>query len=114
MVYSNTASEQAQVPGSTNRRECSGICTAPYNANKMNDEKCVIVSNTVTGICPDQQQCRMGVMIVCIPQPHLTISGTVTENWSRTTWQNVVNTAVRMLAAGPFGSHFISASATVN
>ncbi|KAJ1356817.1 hypothetical protein KIN20_014619 [Parelaphostrongylus tenuis] len=45
----------------------------------------------------------------------LTIPGTlsttniVMANWSRMMWQSVVDRAVRMLASGPFGSHFFSA-----
>ncbi|KAJ1370248.1 hypothetical protein KIN20_031938 [Parelaphostrongylus tenuis] len=35
-------------------------------------------------------------------------------NWSRTMWQSVVNRAVRILASGPFGSNFASASAVVS
>ncbi|KAJ1364868.1 hypothetical protein KIN20_025056 [Parelaphostrongylus tenuis] len=32
----------------------------------------------------------------------------------RTMWQSVLNRAIRMLASGPFGSHFLSATATVD
>ncbi|KAJ1357476.1 hypothetical protein KIN20_015636 [Parelaphostrongylus tenuis] len=55
-----------------------------------------------------------------IPPKHLSISGSFTTtniimaNWSRMMWQNIVNRAVRMLASGPFGSHFVSAFATVS
>ncbi|KAJ1368301.1 hypothetical protein KIN20_029406 [Parelaphostrongylus tenuis] len=42
-----------------------------------------------------------------------TTSNVIMANWSRMMWQDVVNRAVRMLALGPLGSHFISASGTV-
>ncbi|KAJ1347744.1 hypothetical protein KIN20_002888 [Parelaphostrongylus tenuis] len=59
------------------------------------------------------------VMLGAVPETHLTISGTLSTsdiimaNWSRTMWQSVVYRAIRMLALGPFGSNFVSASATV-
>ncbi|KAJ1358890.1 hypothetical protein KIN20_017448 [Parelaphostrongylus tenuis] len=88
---------------------------------------CIIVGNTVTALC---QAMRGGRGAMCdlskaddkianIPPKHLSISGTFTTtniimtNWSRVMWQSVVNRAVRMLAAGPFGSNFVSAFATV-
>ncbi|KAJ1353570.1 hypothetical protein KIN20_010223 [Parelaphostrongylus tenuis] len=37
----------------------------------------------------------------------------IMASWSRAMWQSVVNRAIRMLASGPFGSHFFSAVATV-
>ncbi|KAJ1347044.1 hypothetical protein KIN20_001989 [Parelaphostrongylus tenuis] len=90
-------------------------------------EHCIVVSNTVTGICDAMQgavgmMCKAGVAQVTIknvPSTALTISGTLSTtniimaNWSRAMWQNVVNKAVRMLASDPFGSHFFSAFATV-
>ncbi|KAJ1366437.1 hypothetical protein KIN20_027099 [Parelaphostrongylus tenuis] len=90
-------------------------------------EHCIVVSNTVTGICEamqsaDKKMCMAGVREVTIknvPSTALTISGTLSTtniimaNWSRTMWQNVVNRAVRMLALGPFELHFFSAFATV-
>ncbi|KAJ1347747.1 hypothetical protein KIN20_002892 [Parelaphostrongylus tenuis] len=86
-------------------------------------DKCIIVGNTVTGICPQKggagnMMCKL-MMLGAVPETHLTISGTVSTkniimaNWSRTMWQSVVNRAIRMLALGPFGSNFFSASATV-
>ncbi|KAJ1359426.1 hypothetical protein KIN20_018150 [Parelaphostrongylus tenuis] len=91
------------------------------------DDKCIIVNNTVTGICTKLMagarrpgmMCNMPVVIRAIPPPHLTIGGTISTtniimaNWSRTMWQSVVNRAMRMLALGPFGSNFFSASAVV-
>ncbi|KAJ1354489.1 hypothetical protein KIN20_011455 [Parelaphostrongylus tenuis] len=84
---------------------------------------CVIVENTVTGICNVKQDgmdgCSNGNVVEAIPSNHTTISGSLTTtnsimaNWSTTMWQNVVNRAVRMLASGPFGSHFFAATATV-
>ncbi|KAJ1367797.1 hypothetical protein KIN20_028790 [Parelaphostrongylus tenuis] len=37
----------------------------------------------------------------------------IMANWSRRMWQSVVDRAVRMLASGPFKSHFLSARPTV-
>ncbi|KAJ1358006.1 hypothetical protein KIN20_016306 [Parelaphostrongylus tenuis] len=68
-------------------------------------------------------KCRLDMprtMIVTIPPKHSSISGTLTTtnivmaNWSREMWQSVVNKAVRMLASGPFGSHFFSAFANIS
>ncbi|KAJ1368923.1 hypothetical protein KIN20_030283 [Parelaphostrongylus tenuis] len=59
------------------------------------------------------------MMVATIPPQHMSISGTLSTtntimaNWSRTMWQRIVNRAIRMLASGPFASHFFSASATV-
>ncbi|KAJ1365835.1 hypothetical protein KIN20_026277 [Parelaphostrongylus tenuis] len=36
----------------------------------------------------------------------------VMANWSKAMWQSVVDRAVRMLASGPLGLHFLSARAT--
>ncbi|KAJ1372996.1 hypothetical protein KIN20_035314 [Parelaphostrongylus tenuis] len=43
-----------------------------------------------------------------------TTTNIIMANWSNAMWQSVVNRAIRMLAWGPFGSHFFSAFATVN
>ncbi|KAJ1360481.1 hypothetical protein KIN20_019467 [Parelaphostrongylus tenuis] len=54
-----------------------------------------------------------------VPAEHTSISGTLSTtnilmaNWSAEMWRNVVNRAVRMLASGPFRSHFFSATATI-
>ncbi|KAJ1358844.1 hypothetical protein KIN20_017376 [Parelaphostrongylus tenuis] len=94
----------------------------------MINNYCIIVGNTVTGICTVAMQqegmCNMPmnnmVTVTAINDTHLTISGTLSTtniimaNWSRIMWQNVVNRAVRMLASGPFGSPFFSATATVD
>ncbi|KAJ1366303.1 hypothetical protein KIN20_026932 [Parelaphostrongylus tenuis] len=83
-------------------------------------DNCIITSNTLTGICKGKnaEKCEND-KVTGVPGTHLSISGSLSTtniimaNWSRTMWQDVVNRAVRMLAAGPFGSHFFSASATV-
>ncbi|KAJ1350575.1 hypothetical protein KIN20_006396 [Parelaphostrongylus tenuis] len=88
---------------------------------------CIIAGNTVTALCGKKQDnkvdCAMlaaPVMIEAIPANHTSISGTlrttnvIMANWSREMWQSVVSRAVRMLAAGPFVSHFSSVLATVN
>ncbi|KAJ1351407.1 hypothetical protein KIN20_007403 [Parelaphostrongylus tenuis] len=41
------------------------------------------------------------------------ITNVVMANWSTAMLKNILNRALRMLALGPFGSHFFSASATV-
>ncbi|KAJ1368311.1 hypothetical protein KIN20_029418 [Parelaphostrongylus tenuis] len=66
--------------------------------------------------------CKAGMdaNIESIPSKHLSISGTLTTtnvimaNWSKEMWQSVVNRAVRMLASGPFRSHFFTAIAVVS
>ncbi|KAJ1372241.1 hypothetical protein KIN20_034339, partial [Parelaphostrongylus tenuis] len=96
------------------------------------DDQCIIVSNTVTGICTKmmpavgraaagaRMMCNVPIVIRAIPPRHLTIGGTISTtniimaSWSRTMWQSVVNRAVRILASGPLGSNFSSASAVVS
>ncbi|KAJ1354886.1 hypothetical protein KIN20_011972 [Parelaphostrongylus tenuis] len=100
----------------------------PKSANGagMTPLRCIIVGDTVTGICTglrNEGMCKMSEvdksMVTNVPANLMSISGTLTTrniimaNWSRMMWQNVLNRAVRMLAARPFGSHFFSASATV-
>ncbi|KAJ1361504.1 hypothetical protein KIN20_020774 [Parelaphostrongylus tenuis] len=90
-------------------------------------QRCIIAGNTVTGICTyvmggNKQMCsnaQGNVMITRVPANITTISGTlmttniIMANWPRSMWQSVLDRAVRMLASGPFGSNFFSASATV-
>ncbi|KAJ1373652.1 hypothetical protein KIN20_036121 [Parelaphostrongylus tenuis] len=94
----------------------------------MMDKGCIIVDNTVTGICTYMmagrtKECTTGdpmIKITSVSGPPLTILGTlsttniVMANWSRTMWQGVLNRAVRTLASGPYESQFFSASATVD
>ncbi|KAJ1363987.1 hypothetical protein KIN20_023968 [Parelaphostrongylus tenuis] len=88
---------------------------------------CIIISNTVTGICTNTDPARMmtcetGMMVkmTAVSGPPLIISGSLSTtnvimaNWSKTMWQSVVNRAVRMSASGPYGSHFFSAFAAVD
>ncbi|KAJ1358883.1 hypothetical protein KIN20_017439 [Parelaphostrongylus tenuis] len=66
--------------------------------------------------------CKAGMdkNIKSIPSKHLSISGTLTTtnvimaNWTKEMWQSVVNRAVRLLASGPFRSHFFTANAVVS
>ncbi|KAJ1361087.1 hypothetical protein KIN20_020264 [Parelaphostrongylus tenuis] len=94
--------------------------------NMMKDDQfCIIVGNTVTGICTatmaGNNMCPQLNMATVGPVPtnHTSISGTlmttniIMANWSRMMWQNVVNRAIRMLALGPFGLHFLSVTANV-
>ncbi|KAJ1354928.1 hypothetical protein KIN20_012024 [Parelaphostrongylus tenuis] len=68
--------------------------------------------------CTATQQDK--VTVASVPSDHLTILGTfsttniIMANWSKAMWQSVVTRAIRMLAWGPFGSHFFCAFATVN
>ncbi|KAJ1372041.1 hypothetical protein KIN20_034099 [Parelaphostrongylus tenuis] len=90
-----------------------------------NNDRCIIVGNTVKGICKMKavrvgaMMCDKAVVVTAVNGTHLTVSGTLTTtniimaNWSRTMWQSVVNRAVRMVALSPFESHFFSASAIV-
>ncbi|KAJ1356253.1 hypothetical protein KIN20_013928 [Parelaphostrongylus tenuis] len=93
----------------------------------MDKVSCIIVGSTVTGICATSNanaNCLTTVpqmaRVTPVPDTHLQISGNISTtniiiaSCSRAMWQNVVNRAIRMLAWGPFGSHFFSASATVN
>ncbi|KAJ1367636.1 hypothetical protein KIN20_028587 [Parelaphostrongylus tenuis] len=91
------------------------------------DQFCIIVDNTVTGICTGTTRVRMRGMcnnprkatIGPIPTNHTSVSGTlmttniIMANWSRQMWQSVLNRAIRMLASAPFGSHFFSVSGNV-
>ncbi|KAJ1368305.1 hypothetical protein KIN20_029411 [Parelaphostrongylus tenuis] len=91
----------------------------------MEKDYCIIVGNTVTGICnnmkEDNMECKATMMGVVkgIPANHTSISGTLMTsnifmaNWSRMMWQSVLDRAIQMLASGPFGLHFFSARATV-
>ncbi|KAJ1361093.1 hypothetical protein KIN20_020270 [Parelaphostrongylus tenuis] len=92
-----------------------------------NDQFCIIVDNTVTGICTGVMEIRMAGMcteankatIGPVPTSHTSISGTlmptsiIMADWSRQMWQSVLNRAIRMLASGPFGSHFFSVTGDV-
>ncbi|KAJ1355635.1 hypothetical protein KIN20_013126 [Parelaphostrongylus tenuis] len=80
--------------------------------NEDNKKFCIIVGNTVTGICttiaPEGAMCTATdagkVTVTSVPRDHLTISGTLSTtniimaNWSKAMWQSVVNRAIRMLA----------------
>ncbi|KAJ1369517.1 hypothetical protein KIN20_030995 [Parelaphostrongylus tenuis] len=76
---------------------------------------CIIVSNTVTGICTvtvDAKKCMDVEGRICLFRLSHTIN-IIMANWSRMMWQNVMDRAVRMLTSGPFGSHFFTVRATV-
>ncbi|KAJ1362056.1 hypothetical protein KIN20_021468 [Parelaphostrongylus tenuis] len=93
------------------------------------DQFCIIVSNTVTGICTgtmpegrkENAMCTQAdrATIRPVPTNHTSVSGTlmttniIMANWSRQMWQSVLNRAIRMLASGPFGSHFFSVLGSV-
>ncbi|KAJ1354009.1 hypothetical protein KIN20_010808 [Parelaphostrongylus tenuis] len=92
----------------------------------MNERACIINDNTVTAICfvTDAASCmplpgRANPKITPVSGPPVTISGSLSTtniimaSWSRAMWQSVANRAIRMLASGPFRSHFFSAVATV-
>ncbi|KAJ1365423.1 hypothetical protein KIN20_025715, partial [Parelaphostrongylus tenuis] len=108
-----------------NPLQCQKFFSGPMaaDATKMK-ENCIIVDNTVTGICTvptpapaplRDMMCNTNVAV--IPPQHLTIGGLISTtniilaNWSRTMWQSVLNRAVRTLASGPFRLNFASASA---
>ncbi|KAJ1368957.1 hypothetical protein KIN20_030324 [Parelaphostrongylus tenuis] len=108
---------------------CQLIITPEGMLMKQNKAYCIIVDNTVTGICTGVKRAAIGKMcmktdmdvkITAVPGEHLTISGTLSttniimSNWSKAIWENIVNRAIRMLASGPFGSHFFSATGTVS
>ncbi|KAJ1361521.1 hypothetical protein KIN20_020794 [Parelaphostrongylus tenuis] len=101
--------------------------TVGFNLMEMvmqNERKCIIASNTVTGNCilkqgQAQMRCSTAMAEILPVANYTTISGTlmttniIMANWSRTMWQSVVDRAVRMLALGPFRSHFFAATGTV-
>ncbi|KAJ1350551.1 hypothetical protein KIN20_006360 [Parelaphostrongylus tenuis] len=127
-----TILSQLSVKTSYKPLKCQMVTSPEEMRNEDNKEFCIIVGNTVTGICattvPNQAKCIATdpgrVTVTSVPSDHLSISGTLSvriapqtsswQNWSKAMWQNVVNRAIRMLAWGPFGSHFISAFANVN
>ncbi|KAJ1363995.1 hypothetical protein KIN20_023976 [Parelaphostrongylus tenuis] len=106
------------------RQEYNGFQEAVAEMEK--ESGCIIVSNTVTGICTNTggapMTCETGntVKMAAVSGPPLIISGSLSTtniimaNWSRAMWQSVVNRAVRMLASGPYRSHFFSAIAAVD
>ncbi|KAJ1358730.1 hypothetical protein KIN20_017230 [Parelaphostrongylus tenuis] len=83
---------------------------------------CIIVASTVTALCDKKAKCEpsAGTGIQSIADNVTTLSGILTTtniivaNWSRSMWQSIVNRAIRMLASGPFGSHFFTATAIVS
>ncbi|KAJ1357127.1 hypothetical protein KIN20_015182 [Parelaphostrongylus tenuis] len=94
------------------------IAVKPEDMLMMMQSACIIVDNTVTGICTNMdagqaKKCPVDANVQTRPVngTFLTIPGTlsttniVMANWSRMMWQSVVDRAVRMLASGPFGSH---------
>ncbi|KAJ1368205.1 hypothetical protein KIN20_029285 [Parelaphostrongylus tenuis] len=97
---------------------------APFPGEVGKLPHCIIFGNTVTALCTavPVAMCDLSKNenIVTVPSNHISISGAlkttniVMANWSRDMWQNVVNRAIRMLASGPFESHFFSAFATVS
>ncbi|KAJ1371057.1 hypothetical protein KIN20_032928 [Parelaphostrongylus tenuis] len=92
---------------------------------KDDEPNCIIVGNAVTGLCTGKMNmpCSMPVQgmvtIANVDGTFLTIPGTLSTTniirqiGARMMWQDVVNRAIRLLALGPFGSHFFSARATV-
>ncbi|KAJ1353976.1 hypothetical protein KIN20_010837 [Parelaphostrongylus tenuis] len=92
------------------------------------ERACIINDNTVTAICSVTARitCMMqpapanqGVKITPVSGAPVTISGSLSTtniimaSWSKAMWQSVANRAIRMLASGPLGSHFLSAVAIV-
>ncbi|KAJ1350035.1 hypothetical protein KIN20_005741 [Parelaphostrongylus tenuis] len=85
---------------------------------------CLIVDNTVTIICTAtmKEKCELSKTdnLQAVATKYTTIAGRlmttniIMANWSRQIGQSVVNRAVRMLASGPFRSHFVSAVVTVS
>ncbi|KAJ1370549.1 hypothetical protein KIN20_032292 [Parelaphostrongylus tenuis] len=90
--------------------------------NMVNPPHCVIFASTVTALCDKKAACEpsKGTGIQTIAVNVTSLSGTLTTtniimaNWSRSMWQSVVNRAIRMLASCPFGSHFLTATASVS
>ncbi|KAJ1374976.1 hypothetical protein KIN20_038193 [Parelaphostrongylus tenuis] len=121
--------DQLSVKTSYKPLQCQMVASPEEPRQEQNTKFCIIVDNTVTGICtttadPQNAMCtatqKDKVTVTSVPSDHLRISGTLSTtniimaNWSEAMWQSVVNRAIRMLARGPFRSHFFSAFATVN
>ncbi|KAJ1353978.1 hypothetical protein KIN20_010768 [Parelaphostrongylus tenuis] len=108
--------------------ECPNVRFGDGGADplNMNERACIINDNTVTAICSVTAMSLCTLMppirmvkITPVSGPPVTISGSLSTtniimaSWSRAMWQSVANRAIRMLASGPFRSHFFSAVATV-
>ncbi|KAJ1354830.1 hypothetical protein KIN20_011886 [Parelaphostrongylus tenuis] len=107
--------------------ECKNAANPADRLKKENSPSCNIVGNTVTSICTviqNEHQCEAtrpnDVTVMLLSGAPLTISGNLSTtniimaNWSDMIWQNVLNRAVRMLASGPFASHFSTAFGTIS
>ncbi|KAJ1372891.1 hypothetical protein KIN20_035184 [Parelaphostrongylus tenuis] len=106
--------------------QCQKVALDPAKDKRDKDaDSCIIVANTVTGICKKDPQdgmmeCNKDMAAAAINSIHLTLSGTLTTrnnimaNWSRAMWQSVLNRAVRTLALGPYRSNFFSASGAID
>ncbi|KAJ1347112.1 hypothetical protein KIN20_002074 [Parelaphostrongylus tenuis] len=113
--------------------ECKGATAVKDSQTRITREAniaphCVIIDDTVTALCGSMNNVNMAqcmtltnlMMIEAIPAKYMSFSGTLSTtnmimaNWSRDMWQSLMNRAIRMLAAGPFGAHFSSAFATVS
>ncbi|KAJ1361755.1 hypothetical protein KIN20_021090 [Parelaphostrongylus tenuis] len=133
MVYSSSPDVRARVPGVAPGEGEAGAFVQRLVMQTLAvfvvgmPQNCIVVGNTVTGICtkmpqtpPAAMMCNGAMETAANPPQHLTVRGTtsttniIMANWSRTTWQSEVNRVVRMLASGPLGSNFFSASAVVS
>ncbi|KAJ1369070.1 hypothetical protein KIN20_030455 [Parelaphostrongylus tenuis] len=113
--------------------ECKGATVVKDAATRIERTDkvaphCIIIDRTVSAFCgslstTNQVNCMMLptlTMTEAIPANYTSLSGTLTTtniimaNWWREMWQSIVNRAIRMLAAGPFATHFAAASATVS
>ncbi|KAJ1354062.1 hypothetical protein KIN20_010872 [Parelaphostrongylus tenuis] len=107
---------------------CPNAANPTEEINEANTPSCNIVGNTVTSICiitrgQGNKKCETTidgqVTVMPVSGAPLTVSGTLSTtniimaNWSDMVWQNVMNRAVRMLASGPFASHFSTAFGTI-
>ncbi|KAJ1348025.1 hypothetical protein KIN20_003237 [Parelaphostrongylus tenuis] len=75
-----------------------------------NEQKCIIVGNTVTEVCVNIA--AADGMKDCVPTPNMT-TDVIMANWPKVMWESELNRAVRMLTLGPLGSHFFSEHGTV-
>ncbi|KAJ1351173.1 hypothetical protein KIN20_007138 [Parelaphostrongylus tenuis] len=86
----------------------------------MNTESCIVVDNTVTGICPKRNNARMMSMktATAVNGKLNNFRNSIDHKYHygklvRERCGSVVNRAVRMLASGPSGLHFFSAASIV-
>ncbi|KAJ1361649.1 hypothetical protein KIN20_020944 [Parelaphostrongylus tenuis] len=114
MAYTDMAMVSAQVPGIATSK---GGAQAFVHRLVMKTVFDVLENQARSSLLPDAVIStifgQLSVTITYEPLQCQKITNIIMANWSKTMWQGVMNRAVRMLASGPFRSHFFSAVTTV-